>query len=118
MKYLALLVMLFVLAACGHPTTEGLVFHTADPNVTVGFRWAEPPVVPAEEVGEVLPVPPLEPPCEMIVKGNINTRTGEKIAHSPGQANYDNVKIDEAAGEMWFCSLEEAIAAGWRAALR
>jgi hypothetical protein len=26
------------------------------------------------------------------------------------------VKIDEAAGEMWFCTEEEAIDAGWRKA--
>lgn len=111
MKYLIVLFALtLTLGACGHPTEDGILFRTADPALSIGFRWAE------VEVGESEPVPPPVPPCEVIVKGNISTRTGEKIYHVPGQANYNSVKIDEAAGEMWFCAEEEAVAAGWRKA--
>lgn len=81
------------------------------PPVTI-----EPDVVPGEEVGETLPDPTPAPPCT-IVKGNIAS-TGEKIFHVPGQANYNNVKIDEAAGEAFFCSEGEAVHAGFRKALR
>lgn len=56
-------------------------------------------------------------PCDPVVKGNI-AADGTKIAHSPGQANYDNVVIDEAKGEKLFCTLEQAKAEGWRAAQR
>jgi hypothetical protein len=31
---------------------------------------------------------------------------------------YNRAKIDEGAGERWFCSEQEAQAAGWRCALR
>lgn len=48
------------------------------------------------------------------IKGNINFNTGEKIYHLPGQEYYDSTVINEAAGERWFCTEEEAIAAGWR----
>lgn len=49
------------------------------------------------------------------IKGNIN-RGGEKIYHTPWSPWYDRVKINEAAGQRWFCDEEEAQAAGWRAA--
>lgn len=73
-------------------------------------------VIPAEEVGEVVPEPTLPPPC-VVIKGNIS-RSGEKIFHAPGQANYGNVKIDESAGEAFFCSEQEALDAGFRKAQR
>lgn len=118
-----LLLFAFLLAACGHPTDQGVVFHTADPNLSLLVLFAqapdppvEPAVVPHEEVGEATPDPTPEPPCALI-KGNISS-SGEKIYHVEGGAYYDQVKIDEAAGEMWFCTEEEAIAAGWRKSSR
>lgn len=47
------------------------------------------------------------------IKGNINTR-GERIYHVPGQKYYEQTKISASHGERWFCSEEEARAAGWR----
>ena len=47
------------------------------------------------------------------IKGNVNTR-GEKIHHVPGQRYYDQTEIAASHGERWFCSEEEAPAAGWR----
>jgi phosphatidylserine/phosphatidylglycerophosphate/cardiolipin synthase-like enzyme len=52
-------------------------------------------------------------PANCEIKGNIN-RSGERIFHKPGEPFYDRVKIDQNAGERWFCSEEEAVAAGWR----
>lgn len=49
------------------------------------------------------------------IKGNINSK-GEKIYHIPGGRWYDKTKIDEADGERWFCTEEEAEKAGWRKA--
>lgn len=48
------------------------------------------------------------------IKGNISFDTGEKIYHVPGQKYYNSTQINESRGERWFCSEEEARAAGWR----
>lgn len=48
-----------------------------------------------------------------LIKGNINSR-GERIYHSPGLPSYAATRINEAAGERWFCSEREARLAGWR----
>jgi len=48
-----------------------------------------------------------------LIKGNIS-RAG-KIYHVPGSRSYNQVKIDVNKGERWFCTIEDAINAGWRA---
>lgn len=50
------------------------------------------------------------------IKGNISS-DGEKIYHVPGQRYYNVTKISPAKGERWFCSEQDALAAGWRKAL-
>ena len=47
------------------------------------------------------------------IKGNIN-RDGEMIYHVPGGRWYEQTRIDESAGERWFCSEDKAQEAGWR----
>jgi hypothetical protein len=47
------------------------------------------------------------------IKGNIGS--SGKIYHVPGSQAYEKTKIDEARGERWFCSEDQAVAAGWRA---
>jgi endonuclease YncB( thermonuclease family) len=49
-----------------------------------------------------------------LIKGNINSH-GERIYHLPGTRGYDETVITESKGERWFCSEDEAQAAGWRA---
>jgi endonuclease YncB( thermonuclease family) len=51
------------------------------------------------------------------IKGNIG-RSGNRIYHLPGQADYDATRINERAGERWFCSEADARAAGFRRAAR
>jgi hypothetical protein len=46
------------------------------------------------------------------IKGNI-TRYGEKVYHTPESRYFTATKIDEDAGERWFCKEAEALAAGW-----
>ena len=46
------------------------------------------------------------------IKGNINAK-GRRIYHVPGSASYGPTIIDEIKGERWFCSENEARAAGW-----
>jgi hypothetical protein len=47
------------------------------------------------------------------IKGNVSTQ-GERIYHVPGQRYYNDTRISASHGERWFCSEEEARAAGWR----
>lgn len=48
------------------------------------------------------------------IKGNISS--SGRIYHVPWGPHYESVRIDTSRGERWFCSEEEAIAAGWRPA--
>ena len=56
-------------------------------------------------------------PTECTIKGNIN-KEGEHIYHVQGSRLYERTKISPSKGERWFCSEEEARAAGWRPALQ
>lgn len=49
------------------------------------------------------------------IKGDV-TLEGQRLYHRPGDRRYEWVWINEAKGERWFCSIDEAEAAGWRAA--
>lgn len=51
------------------------------------------------------------------IKGNVN-RNGDRIFHEPGQRDYQKVNMGKGNGERWFCSEQEALAAGWRKAMR
>jgi Micrococcal nuclease (thermonuclease) homologs len=51
-----------------------------------------------------------------LIKGNISSK-GEKIYHVIGCQSYNQTVIDESKGEKWFCTEQEALAAGWRKAL-
>jgi endonuclease YncB( thermonuclease family) len=48
------------------------------------------------------------------IKGNISKPSGERIYHVPGSGSYDETRIDEADGERWFCTEDDARRAGWR----
>ena len=51
------------------------------------------------------------------IKGNLG-RGGERIYHVPGGQYYGRTKIDQSKGERWFCTEEEATAAGGRKSSR
>lgn len=57
------------------------------------------------------------PPSGCVIKGNISSK-GKRIYHLPGQRDYDATRINTRKGERWFCSEQEARAAGWRRAAR
>ena len=59
-------------------------------------------------------VPP-DPAC--VIKGNVNRR-GERIYHMPGQRYYGRVNMASSPQKRWFCTEEEARAAGWRKSRR
>lgn len=58
---------------------------------------------------------PLDRSCR--IKGNISGK-GTRIYHMPGQSDYERTGIRTEKGERWFCSENEARAAGWRRAKR
>lgn len=55
-----------------------------------------------------------DPACN--IKGNVSINSGERIFHVPGQHYYEATRISLQHGERWFCSEDEARAAGWRKA--
>jgi micrococcal nuclease len=46
-----------------------------------------------------------------VIKGNVSD--GGKLYHLPECGSYSATKIDERKGEKWFCTEQEATAAGW-----
>jgi len=57
------------------------------------------------------------PSTECLIKGNVN-RNGERIYHMPSQKYYATIDMSKGGGRRWFCTPEEAEAAGWRRATR
>ena len=55
------------------------------------------------------------PNAGCVIKGNISSK-GDKIYHVPSAPSYKDVSINVRKGERWFCSENEAVAAGWRKA--
>jgi nuclease-like protein len=56
------------------------------------------------------------PSPQCIIKGNANSK-GERIYHMPGQTNYGSINMAKP-GKRWFCTEDDAQAAGWRKAAR
>ena len=55
-----------------------------------------------------------DPSC--VIKGNVNTRNDTKIYHVEGESSsYARVNMKESEGDLWFCTVEEAEANGFRA---
>lgn len=54
-----------------------------------------------------------EPTKACLIKGNVNDK-GEKFYHCPNGHSYNTVKIKLSDGDRWFCTEEEAIAAGFQ----
>lgn len=69
---------------------------------------------PAAFRAQQRPTPTAAPSGGCIIKGNISS--SGRIYHMPHNENYEDTRINEARGERWFCSEEEARNAGWRAA--
>lgn len=55
---------------------------------------------------------PSDPNC--LIKGNISSRGAGKLYFPPGCSSYNQIKIDPSKGEQYFCTEEEAIAAGFK----
>ena len=83
---------------------------------------------PAQQFGGgTLPVPPPglgRDTCDFtgnsdaVIKGNVDSRTGERTYHVPGGLFYGTTVVDEDQGDRWFCTEEEAVQAGWHRSKR
>ena len=81
--------------------------------------WAGSFEMPWEwRAAERSPTAPQTAPDGCVIKGNISSSSGKRIYHMPGQQDYDATRISPDKGERWFCTEEEAVAAGWRKAGR
>lgn len=90
-----------------------------------GFHKADAAAATAPTPTQAAPAPPANPTAaaplapnsgtDCTIKGNINSK-GEKIAHAPGSRSYAKTRITASKGERMFCSISEALAAGWRMA--
>ncbi|EYD78275.1 Succinoglycan biosynthesis protein [Rubellimicrobium mesophilum DSM 19309] len=76
-------------------------------------RDPDAPIVADADIG-ITDVEVLSAPEGCEIKGNISP--SGRIYHLPGSALYGRTTIDESKGERWFCSPDEAEAAGWRPA--
>lgn len=56
---------------------------------------------------------PVAPSPDCTIKGNVN-RSGECIYHQPTSRWYTQIKMQISKGTRWFCSVDEAEAAGCR----
>lgn len=77
----------------------------------------KPTVVPTRSALANCPqgcLSPPDPACN--IKGNVNTSSGTKIYHQDGKsASFARVNMKEGEGDLWFCTIEEAEANGFRA---
>ena len=51
------------------------------------------------------------------IKGNVSSN-GERIYHIEGQKFYARIRMDKGDDRRWFCTADDAEAAGWRRAVR
>ena len=56
---------------------------------------------------------PVAPSPDCTIKGNVNS-AGECIYHTPASRWYAQIKMQVSKGTRWFCSVEDAEAAGCR----
>ncbi len=84
-------------------------------NTEIKGAYAVPVSAQAKLLGRV--ASGMNPNAECAIRGNVN-RKNERIYHLPGMRDYANTRMDKRTGERWFCTEDEATAAGWRKALR
>jgi len=70
---------------------------------------------PANTPTSVIAAPPDAAATGCDIKGNISSK-GDKIYHQPGDSSYAETVITGSKGERFFCSVADAVAAGWRPA--
>ena len=52
--------------------------------------------------------------AQPVIKGNVESKSGERVYYAPGNLLYSTVEVSEQDGDAWFCTEEEAAEAGWK----
>lgn len=91
------------------PTPTQII--TPTPSSAVSGSPASQPTTTPSPTPSVTATPIPEQTQSCLIKGNIGS--SGKIYHVPGCTSYSQTKINEDDGEKWFCTEEEAVAAGW-----
>lgn len=112
---IAALSFVAILSSCSSETTPPVVNTRESPRSASATGSDASSAVQASKT----PVAPEKTPnvADCPIKGNVSAK-GEKIYHVPGGGYYVRTEVDESAGERWFCTEEEARAAGWRKSKR
>ena len=98
-----------------------------EPPSDGGNTAARPTPAPAGSFpGSTLPMPPgltssgtvceFSGTAQAVIKGNIDARTGEREYHVPSGFFYNTTEVSEGQGDRWFCTEDQAVAAGWHKA--
>lgn len=82
---------------------------------------APEPVEVPQFRGGTLPLPPgadgdtcdFTRTREAVIKGNVDSDTGERTYIMPGSIFYSTTVVDTDDGDAWICTEDDAIAAGW-----
>lgn len=109
-------------------TRNNVLFESLQPDAQADRRvlWGAtcPSLTPIITSSAATPPVTTGGPCEFsgteeaVIKGNISRNDSDRIYHVPGQNDYEATRINENAGERWFCTESDAVAAGWRRAQR
>lgn len=79
---------------------------------SVRGMWESCDMAPAEtEALRERDAGPTDPNC--VIKGNISEKGNGRLYFYPGCPNYNRVKVDTRKGEAYFCTEDEAVAAGF-----
>jgi phosphatidylserine/phosphatidylglycerophosphate/cardiolipin synthase-like enzyme len=113
------------LSASGLKQQDNDILVVREPSVANAFEarfeqiWADanPLPAPGNQFANPAPAPKTETarPESCLIKGNVS-RNGERIYHVPGDRTYDRVRMDKGRDKRWFCTEQQAVAAGWRKA--
>ena len=107
------------LKATEAPTPTPVATQTPAPTQTLtpaSTPTALPTSTPVPTYKPTLPPTHTPVPADCRIKGNISG--DERVYHTPDSPWYNRTEIDASKGERWFCSAQEAEAAGWRAPKR
>lgn len=109
--FIFLLVVLSIFVSCFAEKIDPTKMALAETAIaTLASEWAETPeATPDVSIGYKFHISG----CNII--GNVSKRNdNQRIYHCPNWRDYDRIKFDYTEGDRYFCSEEEAIAAGFR----
>lgn len=98
------------------PPATGEAAGSPSPVPTEAFGGGTLPLPPGERAGST--VCDFSASTVAVIKGNVDSRTGEHIYHVPGGLFYSTTVVSEGDGDRWFCTEDEAISAGWKKSKR